>query len=119
MPTPRFWAASRSKAAAAASWAVPLLAFQVRGGLRLGRAVHHDLSASVEQGRDGVVPVITEWRMDYLRSLFGAFSADADDVEARCMLSFSLLIGNHFIAADHGTRSRADVLRLASRRLGV
>jgi len=56
-------------------------------------------------------------RMDYLRSLFAAFSADADDIEARCMLFFSLLIGNHSIAADHGTRSRADVLELALRRL--
>ena len=45
-------------------------------------------------------------RMEYLRSLFSAFCPDADDVEARCMLSFSLLIGNHFIAADHGARSR-------------
>jgi AcrR family transcriptional regulator len=52
-------------------------------------------------------------RMDYLRSLFGAFCADADDVEARCMLFFSLLIGNHSIAADHDVRSRADVLELA------
>jgi AcrR family transcriptional regulator len=58
-------------------------------------------------------------RMEYLRSLFGAFCADADDVEARCMLSFSLLIGNHFIAADHGARSRADVLELTLRRLGA
>jgi AcrR family transcriptional regulator len=56
-------------------------------------------------------------RMDYLRSLFGAFSADADDVEARCMLFFSLLIGNHSIAADHGAHSRADVLERALRRL--
>jgi AcrR family transcriptional regulator len=56
-------------------------------------------------------------RMDYLRSLFGAFSADSDDIEARCMLFFSLLIGNHSIAADHGTRNRADVLELALRRL--
>jgi AcrR family transcriptional regulator len=56
-------------------------------------------------------------RMDYLRSLFGAFSADADDVEARCLLFFSLLIGNHSIAADHGAHSRADVLELALRRL--
>src|SRR5260370_20166748 len=56
-------------------------------------------------------------RMDYLRSLFAAFSADADDIEARCMLFFSLLIGNHSIAADHGTRSRAHVLELALRRL--
>ena len=35
------------------------------------------------------------------------------------MLSFSLLIGNHFIAADHGARSRADVLELAIGRLGA
>ncbi|MEP7024369.1 MAG: TetR/AcrR family transcriptional regulator, partial [Actinomycetota bacterium] len=28
-------------------------------------------------------------RMDYLRSLFGAFCPDPDDAEARCMLSFS------------------------------
>ena len=33
------------------------------------------------------------------------------------MLAFSLLIGNHFMAADHGTRTRADVLRLAADRL--
>jgi AcrR family transcriptional regulator len=58
-------------------------------------------------------------RMDYLRSLFGALCPDADDVEARCMLAFSLLIGNHFIAADHGARSRADVLELALTRLGA
>lgn len=58
-------------------------------------------------------------RMDYLRSLYRTFCADPDDVEARCMLSFSLLIGNHFIAADHGARSRADVVKLALRRLGA
>ncbi len=58
-------------------------------------------------------------RMDYLRSLFGAFCPGEDDVEARSMLAFSLLIGNHFIAADHGARSRADVLELTLRRLGA
>jgi AcrR family transcriptional regulator len=58
-------------------------------------------------------------RMDYLRALFGAFSADADDIEARCMLFFSLLIGNHSIAADHGASNRADVLELALRQLGA
>jgi AcrR family transcriptional regulator len=56
-------------------------------------------------------------RMDYLRSLFGDFCPDGDEVEARSMLAFSLWIGNHFIAADHGSRTRADVLRLISRRL--
>jgi AcrR family transcriptional regulator len=58
-------------------------------------------------------------RMDYLRSLFGAFCPDVDDVEARSMLAFSLLIGDHFIAADHGARSRADVLDLILGRLGA
>jgi AcrR family transcriptional regulator len=56
-------------------------------------------------------------RMDYLRSLFAAFCPDEDDVEARSMLAFSLWIGNHFIAADHGTHSRAGVLELAQRQL--
>jgi len=56
-------------------------------------------------------------RMEYLRSLFGAVDPDEDDVEVRCMIAFSLWIGNHFIAADHGARSRADVLELAMRRL--
>ena len=56
-------------------------------------------------------------RMEYLRSLFGTFCPDEDDVEARSMLAFSLLIGNHFMAADHRGRSRADVLELAAKRL--
>ena len=54
-------------------------------------------------------------RMDYLRLLFGALCPDEDEVEARSMLAFSLVIGNHFIAADHGVRSHADVLELAVR----
>jgi AcrR family transcriptional regulator len=58
-------------------------------------------------------------RMAGLRSLFSDICADPDEVEARCMLCFSLLIGNHYIAADHGARSRADVLDLALRRLGA
>jgi AcrR family transcriptional regulator len=56
-------------------------------------------------------------RMDYLRSLFRAFCDDEDEVEARCIVFYSLWIGSHFIAADHGARSRADVLKLALRRL--
>ncbi|NUK04158.1 hypothetical protein HRW23_29150 [Streptomyces lunaelactis] len=46
------------------------------------------------------------------RPLFGSFCPDEGDVEARCMLAFSLRIGNHFIAADHGGHSRAEVLEL-------
>jgi AcrR family transcriptional regulator len=56
-------------------------------------------------------------RMDYMRSLFGAFSPDEDDVEARCMFALSLWIGNHFIAADHNGRSRSEVQELALRKL--
>jgi AcrR family transcriptional regulator len=41
-------------------------------------------------------------RMDYLRLLFGAICRDEDEVEARSMLAFSLVIGHHF----HGRRSR-------------
>ena len=55
--------------------------------------------------------------MDYLRSLFGDFCPDEDEVEARCMLALSLWIGSHFIAADHGGRSRGEVLGLAMREL--
>jgi AcrR family transcriptional regulator len=56
-------------------------------------------------------------RMDYLRSMIGTFIDDADDVEARGMLAFSLAIGSHFIAADHGARSRKQVLDRATQRL--
>jgi AcrR family transcriptional regulator len=56
-------------------------------------------------------------RMEYMRSLFNAFCPDEDEIEARCLLVASLWIGNHFIAADHGARSRADVMELALRRL--
>ena len=56
-------------------------------------------------------------RMDYLRLLFGQFCADEDDVEARSMLAFSLFIGSYFIAIEHGKKSRAEVLQLATDRL--
>src|SRR5260370_30436297 len=56
-------------------------------------------------------------RMEYMRSLFGAFCPDEDDVEVRCLLALSLFIGSPFIAADHGARSHAEVLKLALWRL--
>jgi AcrR family transcriptional regulator len=58
-------------------------------------------------------------RMDYLRSLFSAVCSDHDEVEVRSMLAFSLLIGDHFIASDHGGRSREEVIELAVRRLAA
>lgn len=56
-------------------------------------------------------------RMGYLRALFDGLSADPGEVEAQCLLTFSLLIGNHYIAADHGSYARTDVLELALRQL--
>jgi AcrR family transcriptional regulator len=58
-------------------------------------------------------------RMEYLRSLFGEMSGDPEEVEARCLIFYSLWIGSHFIAADHDGRTRADVLRRALRDLGA
>jgi AcrR family transcriptional regulator len=52
-------------------------------------------------------------RMDYLRSLFAAFCAREEEVEARSMLTFSLFIGSYFIAAGDSERSRSEVLQLA------
>jgi AcrR family transcriptional regulator len=90
----------------AASSAEPLrLDLAVRGWARHERAVARRLRR------------VDNRRMDYLRSLFGAFCANEDDVEARCLLFYSLWIGSHFIAASHGTRSRPDVLNVALRRL--
>jgi AcrR family transcriptional regulator len=56
-------------------------------------------------------------RIEYLRELIGTFCPDPDDVEARSMLAFSLGIGSHFIAADHDTRTRGEVMELAVQRL--
>jgi AcrR family transcriptional regulator len=56
-------------------------------------------------------------RMEYLRSLFGAWVQDEAEVEARGLLALALWIGNHFIVADYGARSRTAVLERAARLL--
>jgi AcrR family transcriptional regulator len=56
-------------------------------------------------------------RMAYMRTLFGELTSDEEDVEVRCMLGFSMFIANDYIAADHGKRTRAEVLDLAMKRL--
>jgi hypothetical protein len=60
---------------------------------------------------------VDDRRMDYMRSLFRAFCDDEDEVEVRSMLAFSLWLGYHLIAADHGARSRSQVMVLAQQRL--
>jgi AcrR family transcriptional regulator len=56
-------------------------------------------------------------RMGYMRSLFGAFCRDEDEVEVRCLLFASLFAGNKLLAADHGARSREEVTDQALNRL--
>ena len=56
-------------------------------------------------------------RMDYLRQLFASIYADEAEIEGRAVLAFSLAIGYHFIAADHGARNRTAALELAVRQL--
>jgi AcrR family transcriptional regulator len=56
-------------------------------------------------------------RMEYMRKLFGDLCPDAEEVEVRCLLAFSLFVGSHFIAADHGAYSRAEILQLTLERL--
>lgn len=56
-------------------------------------------------------------RMEFMRSLFREFCPDADEVEYRCTVAFSLFIGSHFMAVDHGARSRREVLEHALGRL--
>lgn len=60
---------------------------------------------------------VDDRRMEYLRSQFGAFCVDETDVEGRSMLAYSLLIGNYFIAAQHGDWARSEVLQFAIDRL--
>lgn len=52
-------------------------------------------------------------RMEFMRTLFGDFCRDDDDVEARCLLVFSLFIGSPFVRADHDGRRRAEVVEQA------
>jgi AcrR family transcriptional regulator len=93
---------------------------QIRG-LRGHDLLRIDLAVRDWARRDKAVAKrlrrIDNRRMDYMRSLFRAFCPDEEEIEARCLVAFSVWIGNHFIAADHGPRSRAEVLALALRRL--
>jgi AcrR family transcriptional regulator len=53
-------------------------------------------------------------RMGLLREMIGTFCADPDEVEARSLLAFCVAIGEHFLAADHAGRTRAQVLSRAA-----
>jgi AcrR family transcriptional regulator len=90
-------------------------------GSTAGQLLKVDLAVRDWSRRDKAVAKrlrrVDNRRMDYLRSLFGDFCSPDDEVEARCLLVGSLWIGSQFMAADHGARSRAEVLELALKRL--
>jgi AcrR family transcriptional regulator len=48
-------------------------------------------------------------RIEYLRSLFGELCSDPEEIEVRCLTALALFIGVPSIAADFGSRRRADV----------
>lgn len=56
---------------------------------------------------------VDERRMEFMRALFRKLGLSAAAAEARSFQIYSLLIGNYFIAAEHGRLSRAKVLALA------
>ncbi|MGH3204134.1 MAG: TetR/AcrR family transcriptional regulator [Streptosporangiaceae bacterium] len=91
------------------------LAFSGTGALRT------DLAVREWARRDPAVAErvrrVDNRRMEYLREVYGALGGDEAEVEARSLMALSLWIGNHFIAADHGGRSRAEVLERAARLL--
>jgi hypothetical protein len=56
-------------------------------------------------------------RLAYLRPLFAEFCDDAADVEGRCLLVLTLLVGESLVTATHGRRSRPSVTAAALRHL--
>lgn len=56
---------------------------------------------------------VDDKRMRFVRGLFRKMGVPAPLAEARSLLLYSLLIGNHFIDASHGRLSRGRVLHLA------
>jgi AcrR family transcriptional regulator len=92
-------------------------------GLSTGDLVQVELAIREWARRDESVAKrltrVDDRRMEYMRSLFGAFCDDEDEVEVRCLLAFSLFIGSPLLAAGHGGRRREDVLARALSRLEV
>ncbi|MFD0278838.1 TetR/AcrR family transcriptional regulator [Kitasatospora sp. NPDC127111] len=88
----------------------------VASGTAPSRSVAVDLAIRDWARRDEVVAErlrrVDNRRMEYLRSLFRSFCPDEDEVEVRCMVTFSLRIGSPSIAADHAGRTRAEVMEL-------
>jgi hypothetical protein len=97
-----------------------LFAIAAEGGAELLRV---ELAIRDWARRDDAVAArlrrVDNRRMDYLREQFAAFCADADEVEARATTVFAVFCGMPFMAAEHGGRSRREVVDLVLARLLV
>ncbi len=78
------------------------------GNLRVELAIREQ--ARSDAALREVVAQVDARRMDTLRGIFGELGHSGQGLEARCMLAYSLLIGDHFIGASHGPFKRSDVL---------
>jgi len=82
-----------------------------------GRELGVALPANLVDRRDEAVAErlrrVDNRRMALLREMIGTFCADPVEVEARSVLAFCLLIGSHFLAAEHGEHTRAQILTRA------
>jgi AcrR family transcriptional regulator len=92
------------------------------GALTFGDDLHQiDLAVRDWARRDPAVAArlrrVDNRRIEYLRSQLATVCADEDELEARCLVAFSVAIGTHLIAADHGARGRDEVLALITKRL--
>lgn len=82
-----------------------------------------DLELSVRDWarRDAVVAErvtrVDNRRLAYVRPLFAEFCDDPADVEGRCLLVLTLLVGESLVTATHGRRTRASVTAAACRHL--
>jgi AcrR family transcriptional regulator len=56
-------------------------------------------------------------RIEYLRSLFGEFCPDEEEIEIRCLITLSLFIAAPQLVADHRRRRRGDLVKRAQERL--
>lgn len=108
-----------------------LAAVERTGGERTAQAV---LAGQLTFG-DKVLPIdmaVREWarrdvgvaerlrdvdnqRMNLLRRVLADRCADEDELEARCLIAFSVAIGSRLLHADHVGRSREQVLETVTR----
>ena len=92
----------------------------VDSGAGLLTDINTDLAIREWARRDPAVAArlrrVDNRRLDYLRALYREFCPDEDEVEARSLISYSLWIAGHLIAADNGTRDPAKVRELIRER---